>query len=932
MKRPPPALNVKRLANARAPEVEALYSIIKKRIRKRKGPDDGEQDDNQDFAVPRTERRRTTGFINRKANLWKKRKRDALRRSTRFKIKGEEERDGKADTVKKLSRRVRRRIELKGGSDGGYGCSTDGTIRLATHVWHAKRFTMTKKWGYYLPLGLFGRGRGSRAVLKWSKSTALLHDASYYSAVQLEGPEDSLLNVLRKVLEPSPPLVETMSEMLIAELCGLCYGTAMLHKVGESPYGSITPVTYLWCPYSPDAFKATVDRDMKDRSTYNDKEKKQNNQTRYLWIWIHAAAFHDAFNSLQSACQIQSEEDGTILMCLSRQHDLGRLDVIGSRALKLLQKILHPISRLNISAEGSKFEGSLDFHGLSVSRIFQLPEAYLLENADKLPVNAVLSMDIHDPRDSLAMQEKFLPNVSSVAKRVETQQTCPTVSCEVKSDVSSKLLDSEMCGKCGNEEITSMSDDTCSFSASKEESQKAFDTFSEHVPNKTLWSSQKEGFSLGIPLSENILNQKRHLQRLDFFYLDKGDHGNKSMEGEQGRFSRSCPIILLKNDNKKPSACGWSIILPVSWVRAFWIPLVLGGARAIGLRERRWLSSDAGVSSFPYDFPDCKAYCDYMNEETAAYEEMIASRPPSKRPPAILLPPPWNSIQGYVKRKYSGSAALLADITKQESEKTELVEVQRLHSVNSLQDKLAIPEVINKEDLGSQGFSSIHEKKFIFPGLIARTSAILKQHLRRVGGLHLLLFPDTHSSQKKDYSHLLDEGRICWRLKDVNNIILENEPCFLKVLLYAPGKGLFEEGAVVCAPIENDFSLWCSKSRGWQGLDIPPTLRNAECNQQWITNKEMGQWGGIVSNCGQENLRMPIGFVTTGACRGSVPALAVAMCEGTILGHLRADQWKDSKWRNKSEVFVLVRNMKSTVYRPALAAIILEENEDKFYW
>ncbi|XP_057817524.2 ribonucleases P/MRP protein subunit POP1 isoform X2 [Cryptomeria japonica] len=721
MKRPPPALNVKRLANARAPEVEALYSIIKKRIRKRKGPDDGEQDDNQDFAVPRTERRRTTGFINRKANLWKKRKRDALRRSTRFKIKGEEERDGKADTVKKLSRRVRRRIELKGGSDGGYGCSTDGTIRLATHVWHAKRFTMTKKWGYYLPLGLFGRGRGSRAVLKWSKSTALLHDASYYSAVQLEGPEDSLLNVLRKVLEPSPPLVETMSEMLIAELCGLCYGTAMLHKVGESPYGSITPVTYLWCPYSPDAFKATVDRDMKDRSTYNDKEKKQNNQTRYLWIWIHAAAFHDAFNSLQSACQIQSEEDGTILMCLSRQHDLGRLDVIGSRALKLLQKILHPISR-------------------------------------------------------------------------------------------------------------------------------------------------------------------------------------------------------------------WSIILPVSWVRAFWIPLVLGGARAIGLRERRWLSSDAGVSSFPYDFPDCKAYCDYMNEETAAYEEMIASRPPSKRPPAILLPPPWNSIQGYVKRKYSGSAALLADITKQESEKTELVEVQRLHSVNSLQDKLAIPEVINKEDLGSQGFSSIHEKKFIFPGLIARTSAILKQHLRRVGGLHLLLFPDTHSSQKKDYSHLLDEGRICWRLKDVNNIILENEPCFLKVLLYAPGKGLFEEGAVVCAPIENDFSLWCSKSRGWQGLDIPPTLRNAECNQQWITNKEMGQWGGIVSNCGQENLRMPIGFVTTGACRGSVPALAVAMCEGTILGHLRADQWKDSKWRNKSEVFVLVRNMKSTVYRPALAAIILEENEDKFYW
>ncbi|KAH9330581.1 hypothetical protein KI387_002689, partial [Taxus chinensis] len=435
-------------------------------------------------------------------------------------------------------------------------------------------------------------GRGSRAVLKWSKSSALLHDASYYSAVQLEGPEDSLLKVLRKVLEPSPPLVESVSEMSIAESYGLCYATGTLHRVGESPYGSITPVTYLWCPYSPDTSKMAVDRDMKDSCASNDKQKKRTDQIRYLWIWIHAAAFHDGFDALRTACQMQSKEDSTKLVCLSRQGELGRLDILGSRALKLLQKILHPISRLQDNTEGFKFQGSLDSNGHSTSGNSQLPEAYLLENGDKLPMNSVLYMDVHDPRDTRTTQDKFLPNVSSGIKDDQTQQMYPVVSSKVMSDVAYKLPDSEMYEKCGNEEIVSMSDAIFSFTTSKEGSQKVFNTFFKHMPNKTLWSSQKEGFSIDPPLSENLLSKKRHLERLDFFYLDEGDDGNQTLKRDQGGFSKLCPIILLKNDATKPSACGWSIILPVSWVRAFWIPLVLGGARAIGLRERRWLSSD----------------------------------------------------------------------------------------------------------------------------------------------------------------------------------------------------------------------------------------------------------------------------------------------------------------------------------------------------
>lgn len=933
--RPPPrAVNVTKLADARAPEVEALYSIIQKRVKLRKRK---REEDAQDFTVPRGQRRRTTSFFNRKGNLWKKRKRDALKRSNRFKTKTAEEsaNDKDAEKLKKLCRCVRRRIELKGGSDGGFGYSRDGTARLVTHVWHAKRFKMIKKWGYYLPLGFFGRGRGSRAVLKWSKSSALLHDASYFSAVQLEGPEGSLLNVLRMVLEPSPPSVAVMSEMQKAELYGVCYGTAMLNKVGGSPYGSIAPVMYLWCPSPSNMHKETTNTDLKDGCAINDDEKNENNRTRYLWIWIHAAAFDDALNTLQSACQRQIEEDSIQLMCLPRRGELGRVDVLGSQALQLLQKILHPISWRHDHAEGFLFEGSLDSIGLSTSQISQFSEAYLLAHADKLPNNTVLSMEVYDPRDTPAKQRKYLPQVSSATQDDQTQQNSAVVSNIGESGDTNAPSSVQTLGKNENEENFSLSGVRFAFTVSKDEDQNPSNSHATHMEKKTLWDSQSKDLFVDPPLSEHLLSKKRHQQRIAFFHLDdylnEEGLGRATLEKDQEGFRRSCPILLLKNDNKRSSACGWSIILPLSWVRAFWIPLVLGGAQVIGLRERRWLSNDAGLPSFPYDFPDCKAYEDHMNDEAAAYEQTIARKPPSKRPPSIFVPPPWYCIQRSAQTGCNGGVDMLVNIAEAESGILASENGCVFGSGSSVQNKYEIPEKTRNTDSVGCDLSSSQKTHSCFPGFIARTPTILRQHLREIDGLHLLLFPETYTGGNISYFRLMEEGRLVWSLKGSNNLIVDHKPCFLRVLLYAPRKGAFEEGAIVCAPMENDFTSWCSRSQAWQGLEIPPTLRNVECRQQWRDNREIMQSADVASTCGKENLRMPIGFVTTGVCRGSVPAVAVAFCEGTILGRLRAEQWNETKWKKKSQIFVLVRNMKSTVYRPALAAIVLEEIQDTVY-
>lgn len=137
---PPSSLNVQKFAESRASELQSLHSIISSRL-------------SNDFRVPRNKRRRTTGHDNRvtKNRFRKKQKIEGGGGG------GKSGNDGSEKDEKKVPRRIRRRIELKKNPQSGYSTCGDGTKRLRTHVWHAKRFTMTKLWGFYLPLGLHGR-------------------------------------------------------------------------------------------------------------------------------------------------------------------------------------------------------------------------------------------------------------------------------------------------------------------------------------------------------------------------------------------------------------------------------------------------------------------------------------------------------------------------------------------------------------------------------------------------------------------------------------------------------------------------------------------------------------------------------------------------------------------------------------------------------
>ncbi|KAM7523324.1 hypothetical protein LguiA_013226 [Lonicera macranthoides] len=787
---PPRNLNVQKFAESRASELEALHSIVADRL-------------NNDFRSRRNKRRRTTGYDNRGAkNRFRKKQKTGV---------VDESNDNSSEINKKRPPRcIRRKIELKKNPERGFCTSGDGTKRLRTHVWHAKRFTMTKFWGFHLPLGLHGRGRGSRAVLKWLKHGAVVHDASYSGAVQLEGPEDLLFSTLRAVLTPAPS-----KDFPNNVLSGAIYGKAMLHHVGARFSHIIAPVTYLWRPsHNIDG----CDDPMRIEGS---------SSTRQVWVWIHAAAFTEGYEALKSACQMQMAEDGTLINCVSLEGELAKLEVMGSKVSELLKKIIHPVTRVS--------QTSWELKKCSVAEADvenQVKDAPLFENEDNISSSAIIYLTVNDPRIS-----------------------------------------------------------------TKEDEVKGHQTLEEIPENKTvtqfgsmdLWDAGK---GIYPPVEESVLCMEKHQQRLAFFFLGDKNSG-ESNALRKGQCSRFCPIILLRNNNLGDSITSWSIILPLSWVKAFWIPLVSNGAHAVGLREKHWISCEAGLPYFPSDFPDCSAHSCFKTNEAASSDEKAKLRPPSMRAFRVPIQLPWECVHSTLSKKSI-----------------------RVGDCQSNLEELCAKNKANCPDVPFEGF-------------VARTSHTLTNFLSKINGDHLLLFPNMHDKTKCISKFMKDEGMHCQGPNGAVSLINYGKKlCFLRVLLHAYKEGAFEEGAVVCAPHLTDIALWTSRS---ENKDAELQIAQSSLASYFVEHPSSGKWELQEPDdpAAKESHRWPIGFVTTGFVRGSKKPAAVALCEAVLLARLREEQWNavPVKKRRK-EVYVLVRNLRSTAYRLARASIVLEHQEE----
>ncbi|KAK3034635.1 hypothetical protein RJ639_033590 [Escallonia herrerae] len=529
------------------------------------------------------------------------------------------------------------------------------------------------------------------------------------------------------------------------------------------------------------------------------------------------------------------------------EDQLATLEVMGSKASQLLQRILHPVS---VSSQHSSV-----LKKCSVAEDYsetRLKLTNFFENEDEVSSAAVLSLTVSDPR---VLIEKGVANVPEAVK-----------------GHNSVCLEAEECSK--------LSD------------------------SMDLWGAPT---CLCPPVEESVLCMEKHHQRLGFFRL--GGHSSGEVNAStDGQFSRLCPILLLRSSNLKVSLLRCSIILPLSWVKAFWIPLISNGARAIGLREKHWIACEGGLPYFPSDFPDCNAYSSFMATKAAASDQDASRRPSCMRPLRVPIPPPWDSICFTLNKK----SILLGD---SQSHPGELCAENMVHD-----------HPLTSSSSGVHDIPAVSGHGVPLRGIVARTPCMLVHFLHSISGDHLLLFPAVPDKKKCISKLMKDEVMLSQGssrvISTVNN---DKRLCFLRVLLHAFKDGVFEEGAVVCAPHPTDITLWTS------GTDKNVELQITQSSlRSYFAQQLSGKWEVREPEDpkARESHRCPIGFVTSGFVRGSKRPVAGALCEAVSLACLREEQWKAvPAKKRREEIYVLVRNLKSTAYRLALASIALEHHK-----
>jgi len=177
---------------------------------------------------------------------------------------------------------------------------------LATHVWHAKRMCMSQEFG--LQMAAYHRSHGITRKLSAALATrAVVHDCSYLKPIELRGAALSLASLLRRVTDPACDILvgeqeEGEEEEDDSEISShpadvnepMREAYAMLYRQNAFPEDCIGPCTMSLIPAAS----------MGKRGC-----KQQRAGKKCLWLWLHPSIYNDVFSELQAAAAAAAEEE-----------------------------------------------------------------------------------------------------------------------------------------------------------------------------------------------------------------------------------------------------------------------------------------------------------------------------------------------------------------------------------------------------------------------------------------------------------------------------------------------------------------------------------------------------------------------------------------------------------------------------------------------
>lgn len=251
---------------------------------------------------------------------------------------------------------------------------------LETHIWHAKRFHMVEKWGYKIadrPCD-----KAFRACYRATAKHCLLQDISYFSCIQMDGPRDFIVSKFKTICDTSVGL----SIKAKAYEKGVREGQTVLFKHNSEPKKAIGTIFFSW---------RALDMD----------------QNSCLWIWVHAAYYAEALNTLISCFHLTCSstksdlinplsyiDENNIIQLKELRYELNRFRLTGPLSHSVLQSSLK-ITRSDIESEWFNAYLQNDEN----RQCFANQERYWksingLSNASQLPPHKIIALVVEDPR------------------------------------------------------------------------------------------------------------------------------------------------------------------------------------------------------------------------------------------------------------------------------------------------------------------------------------------------------------------------------------------------------------------------------------------------------------------------------------------------------------------------------------------------------
>ncbi|XP_012260301.2 ribonucleases P/MRP protein subunit POP1 [Athalia rosae] len=141
---------------------------------------------------------------------------------------------------------------------------------METHIWHAKRFHMIKKWGYKIPD--HSNNRCFRSSYRAVAKHCLIQDISYYSCLEITGPFNSLTERLSAHCDPT-----RLSFSARSYSQGTREGSLMFFEKNGYPKSPIGTVQFVWRPSERHGIE---------------------NEDRTIWIWSHPSFYQHLLQQL----------------------------------------------------------------------------------------------------------------------------------------------------------------------------------------------------------------------------------------------------------------------------------------------------------------------------------------------------------------------------------------------------------------------------------------------------------------------------------------------------------------------------------------------------------------------------------------------------------------------------------------------------------